>query len=96
LLTLFVTPWAKGRVLAWDLAQWLLWRMWACSPHRSKVAGIRPVACSPHWPRQLPLASLTANSLACPHVEVAGSSLVVCFGLGWDTRLCRVWSFRCI
>jgi len=48
LFTLFGTPWAKGGVLARDLARWLLWRMGACSPHQSKAAGIRPVACSPH------------------------------------------------
>jgi len=41
-------------VLARDLARWLLWRMGACSPHRSKAAGIRPVACSPHGPRLPP------------------------------------------
>jgi hypothetical protein len=35
-------------LLARDLARWLLWRMGACSPHRSKATGIRPVACSPH------------------------------------------------
>ena len=38
----------QSSVLARDLARWLLWRMGACSPHRSKAAGIRPVACSPH------------------------------------------------
>jgi hypothetical protein len=51
LFTMFGTPWAKGGVLERDLARWLVWRMGACSPHRSNAAGIRPVACSPHAPR---------------------------------------------
>jgi hypothetical protein len=34
--------------------------------------------------------------LACPHAEEEASALVVGFGLGCDTRLCRVWSFLCI
>jgi len=55
LSTLFGTPWAKGGVLARDLARWLLWRMGAYSPQRPPLASPAPtsLAC-PHRPRLPP------------------------------------------
>jgi hypothetical protein len=43
LFTLFGTPWAKGGVLARDLARWLLWRMGAYSPQRPPLASPAPM-----------------------------------------------------
>jgi len=43
LSTLFGTPWAKGGVLARDLARWLLWRMGAYSPQRPPLASPAPM-----------------------------------------------------
>jgi len=43
LFTLFGTPWAKGGVLARDLARLLVWHSGAYSPQRPKAAGMRPV-----------------------------------------------------
>jgi hypothetical protein len=49
LFTLFGTPWAKGGVLARDLARWLLWRMGAYSPQRPPLASPAPTSLAyPH------------------------------------------------
>jgi len=39
---------STASLLPLDWARWLRWRSGAYSPHQSKAAGIRPVACSPH------------------------------------------------
>jgi hypothetical protein len=46
-----------ARLLTRDLTRWLRWRLAACSPHRLKAAGMRPVACGPHRPLLPPSAS---------------------------------------
>jgi hypothetical protein len=47
LFTLFGTPWAKGGVLARDLARWLVWRSGACGPHRPPPAPMLRSSSSP-------------------------------------------------
>ena len=47
LFTLFGTPWAKGGVLARNLARWLVWRSGAYSPHRPPPAPMPRSRASP-------------------------------------------------